>query len=76
MHAEHMSQVFELLVQNSLYVKLSKCKFAKASIIYLCHLISKEGVATDTEKIEVVKIMANSHFNQTVERFFGSSRLL
>lgn len=55
MHAEHMSQVFELLVQNSLYVKLSKCKFAKASIIYLFHLISKEGVAIDTEKIEVVK---------------------
>lgn len=41
-------------MHNSLYVKLSKYKFAESLIEYLGHLISKDGVAIDTEKIKAI----------------------
>ena len=48
----HLFRVFHLLLQNSLYVKLRKCKFVVSSIEYPGHLISSEDVATDTDKVK------------------------
>ncbi len=33
-------------------VKVKKCKFAKKELKFLSHVISKEGIRTDPEKIE------------------------
>lgn len=49
-HEEHLHAVFELLRQHQLYAKVSKCSFATKSIDYLGHVISRDGVATNTEK--------------------------
>jgi hypothetical protein len=35
-------------------IKLSKCSFAQNHISYLGHKISKDGVATESEKVSVV----------------------
>lgn len=43
--------VLDLLRKNSLFVKRSKCEFAREKIEYLGHVISKEGVEADKEKI-------------------------
>lgn len=53
-HVEHLRQVFDLLRQNELYVKASKCSFAQDSIEYLGHVISKDGVATDADKTQAM----------------------
>jgi len=37
-----------------LYAKLSKCDFYKEEIQYLGHVISKEGIAVDPEKIKTI----------------------
>jgi hypothetical protein len=42
--------VLALLRQHELYAKESKCSFAQDRIEYLGHIISREGVATDSEK--------------------------
>jgi hypothetical protein len=49
-HLSHLRQVLLTLCQNQLFAKLSKCAFAWTSIIYLGHIISEQGVATDPEK--------------------------
>lgn len=54
-HAEHLSKVFQLLAQNILYVKLSKCAFAVDYTEYLGHYISKERVAIDPKKIKAIQ---------------------
>ncbi len=54
-HEMHLRQVFEILHTNQMQVKLSKCSFAQPSLAYLGHIISEHGVATDPEKIQVVK---------------------
>lgn len=54
-HLEHLAAVFQLLQQDHWHLKLSKCHFAQRTIAYLGHIISVEGVATDSAKIEVVQ---------------------
>jgi hypothetical protein len=53
-HKGHLTEVFQLLEQNKLYLKKSKCSFAQRSLEYLGHIIIAEGVATDPTKISAV----------------------
>ena len=48
----HLSLVFEVLLQNTLYLKYSKCQFGVSHIEYLGHVISAKGVSMDSEKIK------------------------
>jgi hypothetical protein len=50
-HLQHLQQVLETLRKHQLYLKLSKCTFAKTSLEYLGH---NKGVATDPTKIEAM----------------------
>ncbi|KAK1651826.1 hypothetical protein QYE76_069631 [Lolium multiflorum] len=54
-HKKHLDTVLQLLEQNKLYVKRSKCSFAQQSLEYLGHIISADGVSTDPTKIEAVQ---------------------
>jgi hypothetical protein len=49
-HVEHLKLVMEKLRQHQLFMKLSKCSFAKQQLDYLGHIISDQGVATDPSK--------------------------
>ncbi|KAL7834629.1 hypothetical protein SRHO_G00288760 [Serrasalmus rhombeus] len=54
-HLERLEEVFSRLQKQSLKVKLSKCRFFQHQVGYLGHVVSAEGVATDPDKIEVVR---------------------
>lgn len=53
-HIKHLTTVFEVLRENQLYAKLSKCIFGQQQVEYLGHIISSEGVATDPSKISAI----------------------
>jgi len=53
-HLAHLRAVFQLLANDQWKVKLSKCTFAQRQIAYLVHIISVEGVSTDSRKVEAV----------------------
>ena len=53
-HLEHLTLVFQLLLQHSLFANQKKCQFAKDRIEYLGHWVSAKGVEADQEKIKVV----------------------
>ena len=53
-HAKHLEQVLAILSKNELKVKRSKCMFAQQQLLYLGHVISGNGVATDRKKIEPI----------------------
>ena len=53
---DRLKGVFEKLRQANLKLKPSKCTFFKQEISYLGHRVSKNGIATDPKKVEVVKI--------------------
>jgi hypothetical protein len=53
-HLQHLRQVFTLLAQDQWKVKRSKCVFAQPSVSYLGQVFSKDGVATDPNKIQAI----------------------
>ncbi len=55
-HLKHIVIVLEELRKNKLYAKRSKCTFGKDQVeyLYLGHIISEQGVATNPAKIEAM----------------------
>lgn len=41
-HLEHLKRLFEMLKQEDIKLKLSKCQFAKSSVVYLGYQIERE----------------------------------
>ena len=51
-YLNHLQLVFEALRGVSLMVKIKKCDFAKKKLKFLRHIINRERIRTDPEKIE------------------------
>ena len=54
-HTAHIEAVLQMLHKDGWKVKHSKCTFAQRTIAYLGHVISVEGIATDSSKISVIQ---------------------
>ena len=47
--------VLQVLREHELYVKFNKCSFYQKKTHYLGHIISKEEIIVDPEKIESIR---------------------
>lgn len=54
-YLKNLEEVLFVLDKNQFYAKLSKCTFGKKEDEYLGHVISKEGVKLDPNKIKAIK---------------------
>ncbi|GAU23864.1 hypothetical protein TSUD_369720 [Trifolium subterraneum] len=54
LHLEHLEWILQVLEQNELYAKLSKCSFGQREVDYLGHIVSYSGVLMDAGKIKDV----------------------
>ena len=70
-HLDHLSQTFDRLRAANLKLKPSKCNFAKSEVLYLCHIISGQGVSVNPEKVEVVKSIPLPKNQHDVRAFLG-----
>jgi hypothetical protein len=68
-HEEHLRIVLERLRQQKLYAKFSKCKFWMEKVAFLGHVLSTEGIAVDSSKVESVTKWEQP-LNVTVVRSF------
>jgi len=53
-HAKHLRLVLSVLREKQLYAKLSKCELLMNEVQFLGHMISAQGIAVDSAKVEVV----------------------
>jgi len=53
-HASHLRVVLQTLKDRELYAKFSKCEFCLEHVAFLGHIVSREGIKVDTQKIEAV----------------------
>ena len=53
-HEHHLRISLQLLRNNKLYAKLSKCEFWMEKVKFLGHVVSREGIAVDPDKVKAV----------------------
>jgi hypothetical protein len=53
-HEDHLRIVLQILRDKKLYAKLKKCEFWLNQVVFLGHVISKDGITVDPSKIEAV----------------------
>ena len=53
-HLQHVELVLQALADAQLHIKASKCKFAKASTVFLGFLVNREGIHLDPKKVSAV----------------------
>jgi hypothetical protein len=50
-HVNHLKMVLQRLREHQLYAKLSKCEFWINEVLFLGHIINKEGLIVDPKKV-------------------------
>ena len=63
--------VLQVLREHQLYAKLSKCSFYQKQIHYLGHIISKDGISVDPEKIDAIREWSMTNNVIEVRSFMG-----
>jgi hypothetical protein len=53
-HYQHIRMVLAKLREHQFFLKMKKCSFVKHELKYLGHVISRNGVATDSSKTEAM----------------------
>ena len=53
-HVYHLRTVLQTLREYQLYAKFSKCDFWTESVAFLGHVVTKDGIQVDPQKIEAV----------------------
>jgi len=70
-HDNNLYDVLQTLRQNNIKLSREKCSFKKSSVKYLGHIISKDGISTDPEKIKAVKNWPQPKTMKELNRFLG-----
>jgi hypothetical protein len=53
-HEEHLRKVLQRLQDCQLYAKLSKCELWISEVLFLGHIINREGLAVDPKKVTTI----------------------
>ena len=70
-HIKRLDRVFTILKQHGLKLKMKKCTFFKPSVKYLGHVVSKNGISTDEEKIKCITNWKVPETVKEVKSFLG-----
>jgi len=70
-HLQNLAEIFDHLRAANLRLKPSKCHFAVKEVVYLGHVISKQGVSPDPAKVKLVKEFPVPQTQRDVRAFLG-----
>ncbi|KAL4366769.1 hypothetical protein GQ457_05G003480 [Hibiscus cannabinus] len=70
-HMHHIRQVCEILRDNMLFLKKSKCFFGESKVTYLGHVIHGDGVEVDHSKVKAVTDWPTPRTTKTLRGFLG-----
>ena len=70
-HIVHLRKVFELLQSAGLRLNRTKCEFYKNKIDYLGYIVSEEGIAPNTKKIESITTYPEPTNQKELGSFLG-----
>jgi hypothetical protein len=70
-HADHLRMVLQRLREHQLYAKLSKCEFWIDEVLFLGHIINKEGLVVDPKKVADIMNWKAPMDAQGIKSFIG-----
>ena len=70
-HLTHLEQVFKRLREANVRLKPSKCHFVKPQVEYLGHVVSKDGLSPNPDKIKAVRDFPIPTNTTGVKAFLG-----
>ena len=71
-HLMRLQAVFQKLQKAELKLKPSKCEFFKQELTFLGHVVSKNGILTDSKKVEAISNWPMPTNVTEVQSFLGS----
>ena len=71
---EHVKQVLDVLVQEKLYLNISKCEFGNKTLFYLGYIVGGGGLNIDPSKVEVIVNWPKPNSVTDVRRFLGATQ--
>ncbi|CAF4441806.1 unnamed protein product, partial [Rotaria magnacalcarata] len=72
-HLYHLELVLQQIQQSGLTLKIDKCHFCKTQLKYLGHIVSKEGIRPDPDKLNAVREYPVPTKLKAVRTFLGLS---
>ncbi|KAD2393961.1 hypothetical protein E3N88_40938 [Mikania micrantha] len=70
-HEQHLRTILELLKEEKLYAKFSKCEFWLKEVQFLGHVVNSEGIHVDPVKIEAIKDWDTPKTPTEIRSFLG-----
>ena len=70
-HVQHLKEALTILREQSLYCKLSKCKFGMREVKYVGQLVSEEGLRPNPAKVQVLKDWPEPANRDELQCFLG-----
>jgi hypothetical protein len=73
-HEHHLKLVLQVMREQQLYSKLSKCSFYQEQIHYLGNIVLEQGIAVDLENIEAIREWPTPKNVSKIIYFMGLAR--
>nr|GEX88959.1 putative reverse transcriptase domain-containing protein [Tanacetum cinerariifolium] len=70
-HEAHLKTILDLLKNEGLYAKFSKCEFWLKEVQFLGHVVNREGIHVDPSKVESVKNWKTPESPTEIRSFLG-----
>ena len=70
-HEQHLKLILELLRDQKLYAKFSKCKFWIREVHFLGHVVNEKGIHVDQPKVEAIKKWEALKTPTEIRQFLG-----
>ena len=70
-HLQHLVLVLQRLREANLHIKPAKCVLWRDEVLYLGHVVSRQGIATDPVKINKVSGWPTPSTIKEVQQFLG-----
>ncbi len=74
-HVEHVKLVMDILRQNSVLIKMSKCSWGQTELPYLGHIVSKDGINVDTKRMQLLLTGLSLLISMRCHNLLASSEL-
>jgi hypothetical protein len=72
-HEHHVQQVLDVLREQKLYAKESKCEFFKTEVEFLGHIVGRDGIRMMEDKVEAVAAWPEPKNVRDVRAFLGTT---